>query len=164
MTCASCVSTIERHLKRHPGIREAHIGLLSESAEVEFDSGAYTRDDIAALIRDIGYDAKPVERTLSSRVVQFCVAEARGATEASRAALERVISAHASVESVVVDVATCTVRVTMREAAVDSDTEVVGVRTFVVRCVFWLCRERANSSWRRICWSGPATRCRPCGR
>ena len=38
MTCANCVATIERNLKKLDGVQEANVNLSSERATVMFDS------------------------------------------------------------------------------------------------------------------------------
>ena len=37
MTCANCVATIERNLKKMDGVQSAVVNLSSERATVEFD-------------------------------------------------------------------------------------------------------------------------------
>ena len=40
MTCANCVATIERNVKRLPGVTSATVNLASERAVIEFDPAA----------------------------------------------------------------------------------------------------------------------------
>ena len=42
MTCASCVSRVERALKKVPGVQEATVNLATESARVRFSPAATT--------------------------------------------------------------------------------------------------------------------------
>jgi Cu+-exporting ATPase len=37
MTCANCVATVERNLKKEKGVRAATVNLSSERATIEFD-------------------------------------------------------------------------------------------------------------------------------
>ena len=37
MTCANCVSTVERNLRKLDGVREVSVNLASERASLEFD-------------------------------------------------------------------------------------------------------------------------------
>lgn len=37
MTCANCVATVERNLKKMDGVKSAVVNLSSERASVEFD-------------------------------------------------------------------------------------------------------------------------------
>ena len=42
MTCANCVATVERNLKKVNGVQVALVNLSSERATVEFDPSAAT--------------------------------------------------------------------------------------------------------------------------
>jgi Cu+-exporting ATPase len=56
MTCANCAATIERALRRKPGVVEASVNLASERATVEYRPDQSTRADLVAAIRRAGYD------------------------------------------------------------------------------------------------------------
>ncbi len=61
MTCASCVSRIERALAREPGVRSAEVNLASETAHVTYDPA---RTDVARLAQAItraGYSVPPAQ-------------------------------------------------------------------------------------------------------
>ena len=51
MTCANCVATIERNLKKLDGMQEANVNLSSERATVMFNSKKLLLDDIVARVR-----------------------------------------------------------------------------------------------------------------
>ncbi len=55
MTCANCVATIERNLKRLDGVATATVNLASERATVEFDRSRVDQDRIVERIRTAGY-------------------------------------------------------------------------------------------------------------
>ncbi len=66
MTCASCVSRVERALKRVPGVQEASVNLATESARVRWTAQAGTHPAEAAArlqraVRDAGYEPRPLE-------------------------------------------------------------------------------------------------------
>jgi len=69
MTCASCVSRVERALKKLPGVEEATVNLATETARVRWaavaDASATDQPTMAARIqravRDAGYEPRPVE-------------------------------------------------------------------------------------------------------
>ncbi len=58
MTCAACQSHVERALRSTPGVREAQVNLLTNSARVTFDSALSRPQDLIASVRDAGYDAE----------------------------------------------------------------------------------------------------------
>ena len=60
MTCASCVSRVERALKKVEGVEEAAVNLATNRARVKFASGVRIEDLEAAVAR-AGYEARPVE-------------------------------------------------------------------------------------------------------
>src|SRR5947209_1882139 len=65
MTCASCVSRVERKLKKVPGVVEAQVNLATERATVRFDPKATTVDALIAAVVHAGYTAqvRPVAQT-----------------------------------------------------------------------------------------------------
>ncbi len=56
MTCANCVATIERNLKKLDGVNSAAVNLSSERATVSFDASKLALDDIVGRVRKVGYD------------------------------------------------------------------------------------------------------------
>ncbi len=58
MTCASCVSRVERALKKVPGVDAAAVNLATEKATVSFDSEAIGVDEILEAIESAGYDPR----------------------------------------------------------------------------------------------------------
>lgn len=69
MHCASCVSTVEKSLKKVAGVSSVVVNLASEKAYVDFDPGRTTTEDLKTAIEKIGYKASGVEmdgKTLSS--------------------------------------------------------------------------------------------------
>ena len=61
MTCANCVTTIERVTKKMPGVVAASVNLSSERGVFEFDAGALSARDVIARIEDIGYGVARAE-------------------------------------------------------------------------------------------------------
>lgn len=57
MSCASCVGRIERALDGLPGVLEARVNPASEQATVRLLAGAMTARQLAAAVRDAGYEA-----------------------------------------------------------------------------------------------------------
>ncbi|KAJ3012588.1 hypothetical protein HKX48_006198 [Thoreauomyces humboldtii] len=58
MTCASCVSSIEKHLRANPGIVSCKVALLAERAEVQFKELVLDRSRVAELVNEIGFVAR----------------------------------------------------------------------------------------------------------
>lgn len=56
MTCANCVSTVERNLKKETGVTSASVNLSSERASVYFDAELTDLDHIIGRIKRAGYD------------------------------------------------------------------------------------------------------------
>ncbi len=64
MTCASCVSRVERALKKQAGVREATVNLAAESARISLDSGDEEAELLARLkraVRDAGYEPRAMD-------------------------------------------------------------------------------------------------------
>ncbi len=55
MTCANCSATIERNLKRTPGVQEASVNLATERARVVYDPAVVQPPAIHDLIEELGY-------------------------------------------------------------------------------------------------------------
>ncbi|WP_293600189.1 cation-translocating P-type ATPase, partial [Polynucleobacter sp. 39-46-10] len=58
MTCASCVSRVEKALDKIPGIEAASVNLATEQARVRIKRGASNLAEIIALVKKTGYEAK----------------------------------------------------------------------------------------------------------
>lgn len=67
MTCANCVATIERNLKKLNGVEGAVVNLSSERATVAFDPAQLSLVDIVARVRRAGYDVAEGEADLMIR-------------------------------------------------------------------------------------------------
>ncbi|HEX2555035.1 MAG TPA: heavy metal translocating P-type ATPase [Microvirga sp.] len=62
MTCASCVSRVERALTRIPGVAAAEVNLATERARVTAPAGTVSPADLVTAIEEAGYEAAPVVR------------------------------------------------------------------------------------------------------
>ncbi len=56
MTCANCVATVERNLKKLDGVEFASVNLASERASLEYDPAKLDQEDILSRIQAAGYD------------------------------------------------------------------------------------------------------------
>ena len=59
MTCAACVSRLERVLKRQPGVLSASVSLPAERAELAFDAGLTGIAELIEAVEGAGFGAKP---------------------------------------------------------------------------------------------------------
>ena len=82
MTCASCVSRVEKALRTPPGVLRAEVNLATEKATVTYLPGQATRQDLVDAVRGAGYDV--VEPAPGAG--KAAVAAAADAEEAARAA------------------------------------------------------------------------------
>ncbi|XP_077014258.1 copper-transporting ATPase 2 isoform X3 [Tamandua tetradactyla] len=66
MTCASCVSNIERNLQKEAGIVSVLVALMAGKAEVKYNPEIIQPLEIAQLIQKLGFDATVMEDHTSS--------------------------------------------------------------------------------------------------
>ncbi|MGQ0766720.1 MAG: heavy metal translocating P-type ATPase [Gemmatimonadota bacterium] len=57
MTCAACQVRVQRALEKTPGVRDASVSLMTNSATVAFDPGRVTASTLVDRIRATGYGA-----------------------------------------------------------------------------------------------------------
>ncbi|MGB7137349.1 MAG: heavy metal translocating P-type ATPase [Acidobacteriaceae bacterium] len=65
MSCAACQSHVERALRSTPGVSEATVNLMTNSARISFDPAVAKTGDLIASVRDAGYDAALPESALA---------------------------------------------------------------------------------------------------
>jgi Cu+-exporting ATPase len=61
MTCANCVATIERNVKKIDGVEDIAINISSERAAVSFNKSEVQIKDIVERIKRVGYDVAAAE-------------------------------------------------------------------------------------------------------
>jgi Cu+-exporting ATPase len=64
MTCANCVATVERNLKKLDGVQSAVVNLSSERATVDFDAAKLKLTDFIARVQRAGYGVATGEADL----------------------------------------------------------------------------------------------------
>lgn len=57
MTCAACVSRLERGLRETPGVISATVNFATEKARIEYDANLTSVGALQGAVRDIGYEA-----------------------------------------------------------------------------------------------------------
>ena len=67
MTCANCVATVERNLKKANGVSSAVVNLSSERATVEFDPSLAGLPDLIGRVERAGYGVASGEADLLIR-------------------------------------------------------------------------------------------------
>ena len=58
MTCASCVSSIEKGLKKVDGVQNASVNLMTEKATIQYNPSVTNVDSLVQAVKDVGYGAK----------------------------------------------------------------------------------------------------------
>ncbi len=95
MSCASCVSRVEKALRRPAGVLDVSVNLATEKATVTYVPGQATRDDLVAAVRAAGYDvveqAAPVAGT-DDQGAEAAVDAEEAARAASYRALRRKVA------------------------------------------------------------------------
>ncbi|HJN04062.1 MAG TPA: copper ion binding protein, partial [Alphaproteobacteria bacterium] len=119
MTCASCVGRVERALAKASGVHEARVNLASEQAEVLFDPGQSGAEALAEAIRKAGY-------TVPERISDLDIEGMTCASCVGR--VEKALGKVAGVESVEVNLANETARITGVGGVVDNARLVAAVK------------------------------------
>ena len=57
MTCASCVSRVEKALKKLSGVQQASVNLATETATVHSIEGSVTAEQLLGAVQKVGYQA-----------------------------------------------------------------------------------------------------------
>ncbi|MED5020009.1 heavy metal translocating P-type ATPase, partial [Paenibacillus chibensis] len=66
MTCAACATRIEKGLSRMPGVSQANVNLVLETAHVEYAAGMITVKDMMKKVEQLGYKALPKQEARNS--------------------------------------------------------------------------------------------------
>ena len=62
MSCASCVSRVEKALLKIPGVIEAQVNLATERAHVTYDPSLADPLGVAAILTEKGYETSVLEK------------------------------------------------------------------------------------------------------
>lgn len=126
MTCANCVATAERQLKRLEGVQAAQVNLASERASVEFDPARVALPAILARVERAGYGVATGTAELPLRRLSDDN-DARRLEKALRG-LEGVLDAkvnYAAEQAVVTYIPTLVSQADLRRAVAASGLEVI---------------------------------------
>ena len=94
MTCANCVATVERNLKKLDGVSGAVVNLSSERAMVDYDSGKLGLPEMIARVQKAGYGVATGEADLI--IKRLADDNDARRLEKSLSKLEGVLEAHVS--------------------------------------------------------------------
>ena len=110
MTCASCVSKVEKTLKTMTGVQEVHVNLLSGKAAVTYESDQIGVPQMVKMIQDIGYEVPEEEVLLTVRGMSCAACVAK---------VEKAIKGMPGVTSVVVNLPAESAKIKFYPGAVD---------------------------------------------
>ncbi|XP_011029249.1 PREDICTED: probable copper-transporting ATPase HMA5 [Populus euphratica] len=80
MTCAACAGSVEKAVKRLPGIREAVVDVLNNKAQVLFYPSFVNEETIRETIEDVGFEATLIQEETSDKSTQVCRIRINGMT------------------------------------------------------------------------------------
>ncbi|GAV57944.1 E1-E2_ATPase domain-containing protein/HMA domain-containing protein/Hydrolase domain-containing protein [Cephalotus follicularis] len=73
MTCSACAGSVEKAIKRLPGIREAVVDVLNNKAQVLFNPTFIQEETIKETIEDVGFEATLIEQDKTNgKSIQVC--------------------------------------------------------------------------------------------
>ena len=61
MHCASCALTIEKNVKKIPGVKNVTVNFPLERATVEYVGDSIDDEKVMTVVKDSGYQARPVD-------------------------------------------------------------------------------------------------------
>src|SRR5213594_2676717 len=61
LMCSFCTMSLEKALKRHPGVRSVLVNLVHGIVLVEADTSQISRADLAAAVEKLGYEVSTTE-------------------------------------------------------------------------------------------------------
>ena len=95
MTCASCANTVERALKKVPGVMAASVNIATEKATVEFGDGTVSLADLVQAVRDAGYGVRT--ETITLPIGGMTCASCANTVERALKKLNGVLTAHVNI-------------------------------------------------------------------
>ncbi|KAL7597210.1 hypothetical protein Lser_V15G27666 [Lactuca serriola] len=80
MTCSACAGSVEKAVKRLPGIKEAVIDVLNNRAQVMFYPSFVNEETIRETIEDVGFEAALIMEETNEKSTQVCRILIKGMT------------------------------------------------------------------------------------
>ncbi|KAL4325696.1 hypothetical protein GQ457_11G023730 [Hibiscus cannabinus] len=107
MTCSACAGSVEKAVKRLPGIKEAVVDVLNNKAQVLFYPSFVNEESIREAIEDVGFQAALIEDETNEKSIQVCRIRINGMTCTScSSTVENVLQAIPGVQKAQVALAT----------------------------------------------------------
>ncbi|KAK4843232.1 hypothetical protein QYF36_005605 [Acer negundo] len=119
MTCSACAGSVEKAIKRLPGIHEAVVDVLNNKAQVLFYPSFVNEERIRETIVDVGFEATLIQGETTENSIQVCRIRINGMTCTScSSTVEKALQAIHGVQIAQVALAT-------EEAQVQHDPNIV---------------------------------------
>ncbi|CAL5030626.1 unnamed protein product [Urochloa decumbens] len=80
MSCAACAGSVEKAVKRLPGIHDAAVDVLGGRAQVLFYPAFVSEEKIREAIEDIGFEAKLINEEVREKNILVCRLHIKGMT------------------------------------------------------------------------------------
>lgn len=94
MTCASCVQTVEKAVKKLDGVEDSNVNLATEKLKVTFDNNILSEQDIQKAVEDAGYKALADTEKKTFNIEGMTCASCVQSVEKATKKLDGVISAN----------------------------------------------------------------------
>ncbi|KAL6903834.1 hypothetical protein ACP4OV_004647 [Aristida adscensionis] len=78
MTCAACAGSVEKAVKRLPGIHDAAVDVLGGRAQVAFYPAFVSEEKIRETIEDVGFEANLIDEEVKERNILICRLHIKG--------------------------------------------------------------------------------------
>ncbi|CAN6249678.1 unnamed protein product [Urochloa humidicola] len=80
MSCAACAGSVEKAVKRLPGIHDAAVDVLGGRAQVVFYPAFVSEEKIREAIEDVGFEAKLINEEVREKNILVCRLHIKGMT------------------------------------------------------------------------------------
>ncbi|KAG2573883.1 hypothetical protein PVAP13_7KG284600 [Panicum virgatum] len=80
MTCAACAGSVEKAVKRLPGIHDAAVDVLGGRVQVVFYPAFVSEEKIREAIEDVGFEAKLINEEVREKNILVCRLHIKGMT------------------------------------------------------------------------------------
>ncbi|KAG1362649.1 copper-transporting ATPase HMA5 [Cocos nucifera] len=107
MTCAACAGSVEKAIKRLPGIHDATVDVLNDRAQVIFYPAFVSEYTIRETIEDVGFEATLIKEEVKEKSTPICRLRIKGMTCTScSSTIESALQAVSGVQKALVALAT----------------------------------------------------------